>query len=569
LHFGHTFLITLGISVTGIEAFLEVLHRSGVGHIFGNPGTTELPLNAALAGDSRFKYIFGLQEIAIITMAGGYAMASGGVGVANVHISCGLGNAMGMLYNAHCEGTPLMLTVGHQDQRLRLGEPVLEGDVVRVARPWTKWSAEVHRVEDIPTAVRRAIQTALTPPAGPVFLALPLDLQMQSCERFDLSPAHVLDRRVRPPAEALRRAAELLAEAKNPVILAGSRVVESGGIDDLTALAERLGAPVFAEAATSHGRLPMAADHPLYFGSLPLWSPDVHELLAPFDVALAVGMNVLRMYLYHEPERTIPGQLSIVHLDSDPWQIGKNYPVELGLLGDPQAGLAELNELLAQRLDKTHTAAAEARRRQYAAKREADRRELLARIDDERPRRPMTPMVLMEALARALPPKAVVVEEAITTHHTLLEKLGTFKDPTGHFAHRGWALGWGLGTALGVKLAWPDRPVVGLLGDGAAMYGIQGLWSAAHHNIPVTFVIANNSQYKILKVCGDVMSLENLSDPACPGINLTGPAIDFVGLSRALGVEAHQVAEPDELTERLRTSFARDKPLLLEVPQAG
>ncbi len=555
--------------MTGIEAFLEVLHRSGVRHIFGNPGTTELPLNHALVGDGRFQYLFALQEIPVVTMAGGYAMASGQVGLANVHISCGLGNAMGMLYNAYCEGTPLVLTVGHQDQRLRLGEPVLEADVARVARPWTKWSAEVHRVQDIPTAVRRAIQTALTPPTGPVFLALPLDLQMETSDRFDLSAAHVPDRRVRPPLEALWRAADLLAAAKNPVILAGSRVMESGGASELTAVAERLGAPVYAEAGTAHGRLPMATDHPLYFGGLPLWSPDVHKLLAPHDVALAVGLNVLKMYLYHEPERTIPEHVRIVHLDNDPWQIGKNYPVELGLLGDPKAGLSELGDLLAERVTGPAASAAEARRQQYAAQREAERRALLTRIDDERPRRPMTALVLMEALARALPPRAAVIEEAITTHHSLLEKLGTLKDPSGHFAHRGWALGWGLGTALGVKLAWPDRPVVGLLGDGAAMYGIQGLWSAAHHRIPVTFVIANNSQYKILKICGDVMSLEKLSDPACPGMNLTDPAVDFVGLSRALGVEAYRVAEPDELTERLHTSLAGDKPLLLEVPQAG
>jgi benzoylformate decarboxylase len=555
--------------VTGIEAFLEVLHRSGVRHIFGNPGTTELPLNAALVGDSQFQYLFGLHEIPVVTMAGGYAMASGGVGVANVHISCGLGNAMGMLYNAHCEGTPLLLTAGHQDERLRFAEPVLDGDVVRVARPWTKWAAEVHRAEDIPTAVRRAIQTALTPPRGPVFLALPLDLQMQSSERFDLSGAHVPDRGVRPPADALARAAEILATAKNPVILAGSRVMESGGAGELAALAQRLGAPVFAEAATAHGRLPMAADHPLYFGSLPLWSPDVREVLAPFDVALAVGLNVLRMYLYHEPERPIPEHLRVIHLDSDPWQIGKNYAVELGLLGDPRAGLAELHELLKERLTEKQAAETAVRARRYGEQREADRRALRARIDDERPRRPMTSLVLMEALARALPPRAAVIEEAITTHHTLLEKLGVFTDPSGHFAHRGWALGWGLGTALGVKLAWPDRPVVGLLGDGAAMYGIQGLWSAAHHQIPVTFLIANNAQYKILKICGDVMSLEKLSDPACAGMNLSDPAVDFVGLSRALGVEAHRVTEPDELTERLQTSLASDKPLLLEVPIAG
>jgi benzoylformate decarboxylase len=238
--------------MTGIGAFLEMLASAGVDHVFGNPGTTELPLIEALAEDSRFRYVFGIQEIPVVAMADGYAMASGGLGVANVHICCGLGNAMGMLYNAYCEGTPLLLTAGQQDRRLRLGEPVLGGDMVSVTRPWTKWSVEVQRIEDIPAVARRAIQTALTPPTGPVFIALPVDVQMEIFDDFDLTPAHVPHGRVRPPLEALHQAAEILSHAKNPAILAGSRVTEAGAVEDLVALAERLGAPVFAEGTTSH-----------------------------------------------------------------------------------------------------------------------------------------------------------------------------------------------------------------------------------------------------------------------------------------------------------------------------
>ena len=243
--------------MTGIKAFLEILASAGVSHIFGNPGTTELPLNESLAEDARFRYIFGVQEIPVVAMADGYAQASGGLGIANVHICCGLGNAMGMLYNAYCEGAPLLLTAGQQDRRLRFGEPVLEGDMVSVTRPWTKWSAEVQRVQDMPAAARRAVQTALTPPTGPVFLALPVDVQMEMFDNFDLRPAHVPDRRVRPPLDALRSAADILSQSRSPVILAGSRVTESGATANLAALAERLGAPVFAEGTASHGRLPM------------------------------------------------------------------------------------------------------------------------------------------------------------------------------------------------------------------------------------------------------------------------------------------------------------------------
>ncbi len=292
--------------MTGIQVFLEVLARAGVRHIFGNPGTTELPLNDALARDERIRYVFGLHEIPVMAMADGYAMASGRVGVVNLHISCGLGNAMGMLYNAFIEGTPLLVTAGLQDRRLRLGEPVLEGDLATVARPWTKWAVEVARVEDVPSAVRRAVQAALTPPTGPVFVGLPIDLQMEAAEGLDLSPPWIPDRRVRPAREPLERAARLLAAAANPVILAGSRVTESDGCAALGRLAECLGAPVLAEATPTHGRLPLAPDHRLYGGILPYWSPQVHERLQGFDAALAVGLSLFRLYIHQPPEKPLP-----------------------------------------------------------------------------------------------------------------------------------------------------------------------------------------------------------------------------------------------------------------------
>jgi benzoylformate decarboxylase len=555
--------------MNGIEAFLEILAASGLRHLFGNPGTTELPLIEAITRDRRIRYVFGLQEIPVVAMADGYAMASGGIGVVNVHSACGLGNAMGMLYNAYCEGTPLLLTAGQQDRRLRLGEPVLAADLVSVVRPWTKWSYEIERLADLPAATRRALQVARTPPTGPVFLSLPMDLQMEPAEGLDLSPPPALDHRVRPPAEAVRAAADLLARAGNPVILAGSRVVESGGVAALVALAERLGAPVFAECTTSHGRLPMPADHPLYAGILPLWSPDVRERLDGFDVALAVGLNVLRLYIYKEPEGPIPGSLRVIHLDSDPREIGKNVPVAVGLVGDPRTGLEELDGLLRAELPKAKYAGIRLHGESVTVRREIERRMLGSQIAREWRARPMTATVLMAALARALPPGAAVVEEAITTHQNLLEKLGMLKDPTGHFAHRGWALGWGLGCALGVKLAWPERPVVALLGDGAALYGIQGLWSAAHERIPVCIVVCNNTQYRILKVCREVMGLPASDPGASPGLDLVEPEVDFVYLARSLGVAAELILDPDELIDCVRTTLAGAEPRLIEVPIAG
>jgi len=550
---------------TGIEAFLYMLAEAGVRYIFGNPGTTELPLNDALVGDRRIQYLLGLQEVPVMAMADGYAMASRSLGVVNLHISCGLGNAMGMLYNAHREGTPLLITAGQQDRRLMFEEPILHSDMVRVAQPWTKWAVEVDRVEDLPSALRRAIQTALAPPTGPVFLSLPVDLQSEVAE-LDVTPATPLDTRVRPPQAALEKAAEVLAAAENPAILAGSRTVEADAVAALVEVAERLGAPVMHESGTTHGRLAFPTDHPLSALGLPIWSPEVRARLDEFDVVLVVGMDLFRQYVYHEPARAMPEHIRIVHLDPDPWQLGKNYPLEVGLVGDLQAGLAELSTLLEGRMTPDAIAKAKSRMESRASAHRDAREELWLRSNEMTSAHPMAPLALMASLARILPPDVAVVEEAVTTTGTYFERLGALRNTSGYFGHRGWALGWGLGCAVGVQLAWPDRPVLALLGEGAAMYGIQGLWTAAKYRLPVTFVICNNAQYQILKTGARQMQLPSAQQGQFVGLDLTGPEVDVVALARSLGVEAHRVTEPDELAERVADSLAGDVPRLFDVP---
>jgi benzoylformate decarboxylase len=562
------------MALTGIQAFLELLAGCGVKYIFGNPGTTEMPLNDALVTDRRFQYILGLQEVPVMAMADGFAMASGQIGVVNLHISCGLGNAMGMLYNAFREGTPLLVTAGQQDRRLMFEEPILYGQMVEVTRPWTKWSCEVQRVQDLPVAVRRAVQTALTPPTGPVFLSLPIDVQMEQVGQvsnlpaLDLSPIRPLDARVRPPLEAIRRAAELLVNAQNPAILAGSRVTERGAMQQLVAVAERLGAPVITESGTTHGRLAFPSDHPLNGQGLPLWSPEVRERLKEHDVLLVVGMDLLRQYIYFEPSRPIPEHIKLVQIDEDPWQIGKNYAVEVGLVGDTRKTLDELDYDLSELSSTADVARRDERRARHAAAHMAARVTLRKQIESQQALRPMTPLTLMGALAKVLPPDVAVVEEAVTTTNTTFERLGALKNTTGYFGHRGWALGWGLGVSIGVKLAWPERPVLALLGEGAAAYGVQGLWSAARYKLPVVFVICNNAQYQILKLCGKSLSLEQAEHEQFEGCDLIAPELDYLSLARGFGVEAHRITEPDELADRVAAAFKGDQPVLFDVPIA-
>jgi len=548
---------------SGIQAMLEVLAGYGVRYLFGNPGTTELPLMDALAGQDRIRYVLALQEIPAMAIADGYAQAARSPGVVNLHICCGLGNGMGMVFNAFRSGTPLVVTAGQQDRRMMIEEPILWGDMVSVARPWTKWAAEVMRPGDVPCAVRRAVQTAMTPPTGPVFLSLPLDVQTGEAE-MDLTPPRPVDPHRRPAAEGLRQAAALLGGAQNPGILVGSRVGEAGAVGELVAVAERLGAPVIHEASTSHGRVSFPADHPLAAWPLPFWSPDVRDRLAEFDVLLVAGMKLMQQYIYHKP-RPIPEHVKLVQIDDDPWELGKNYPLEVSLAGHPKPALAELAELLAAAMTALQVAAA---RDRGSARAEAHRlqRENLRREAEAQGRlRPIAPLYAMHCLARVLPDNVAVVEESPTTTACYFERVGALKNTSGYFAHRGWALGWGLGCAIGVKLAWPDRPVLAILGDGAAMYGIQGLWTAAHYRIPVTFVVTNNTQYKILKQCAEVLQLpQALAGQYC-GLDVVDPAIDYVALARSLGLAACRVSEPDELSDRVALALAGDAPQLIEV----
>ena len=554
---------------TGIHVLIDMLAAAGVKYVFGNPGTTELPLNDALVERSDVEYIHALQEVPATAIADGYAMASGVPGVVNLHICCGLGNAMGMLYNAYRENTPLLLIAGQQDRRLVFDEPILAGDMVSTTRPWTKWACEVNRVEDLPSAIRRAVQTAMTPPTGPVFLSLPLDVQTEVMpEPVDCTMSALPDVHVRPPTQAIRQASELLRKAKRPVILVGNRICESGAIDELVAVADRLGAPVIHEAFTTHGRISFPTDHPLFAAPLPMFADQIRERLeeGQFDAILVAGMKFFQFYIYSAPNRPLPDGIKIVHLDDDPWELNKNYPVDVGVIGHPKESLAELDAILDEQMSTQQCDTATTRRVEWIDAIAAERKSLREKAKSESDKRPLYPLTLMETVASVLPKNAAVVEEAPTTTAHYLERVGAIKNPSGYFAHRGWALGWGLNCTIGVQLAWPDRPTLGIIGEGSAMYGIQGLWTAARYRIPATFLIPNNAEYRILKKCAKMIDLPYACQDQFLGLDLDCPKIDFVALARSLGVEAFRATEPEEVAELLTASFAAEVPQLIEVP---
>jgi benzoylformate decarboxylase len=546
--------------MSGKRAFLDLLRQEGVEIVFGNPGTTELPLMDAFAVEHDIRYILGLQEAALMAMADGYAQASGKLAVLNLHVAPGLGNAMGMLYDAQKAGSPILLTTGQQDMDYAVAEPILWADLPTLARPFVKWATEVHRVSDLPRLVHRAAKTALAPPTGPVFLSLPGDILKDEGEIDMLAPTRVAPR-VRGDAAAIAAAAEILAQAKHPVIIAGDAVAQSHAHAELVELAELLGAPVYAEFVPSRATFP--SSHPLSRGQILRSQAGVRQALDPHDVLFSVGGDLFTWSLPSKVEPLPPG-MRLIHLDTDPWEIGKNYPAEAAILGDPKATLPELTAATRERMSSGARGAARERLTTASEAIRAEREALKAKARSLAGHVPVQPLALLEAIGEMLPPNAVVIEEALSSAPGIRSLIRS-DDPQSYFGLRGGGIGWGLPAAIGAKIALPDRPVVGLIGDGSAMYTIQALWTAAHYRIPVVIVILNNTSYRILKQRLHALRGHAEQVDAYVGMELTDPPVDFIGLARSLGVNAERASTVKEATDLVAKGLKSDTTLLIDV----
>lgn len=547
--------------MTGQRAFLEILREEGVELIFGNPGTTELALMDALANETSIRYVLALQEAAVVAMADGYAQAGARLGVVNLHAAPGLGNGIGMLYDAQKSGAPLLVTAGQHDQVFGLTEPNLWAELPPIARPFVKWSYEVHRVADLPRAMRRAIKVALTPPTGPVFLSIPGDVLLAEAE-LDLGAPTRVAPRMRGDAAAVARAAERLAGAARPVIFAGDAVAKSDAFAELVVLAELLSAPVYMEGAASTAVFP--STHPLFAGHSGRLGPKLRATLSAHDVLFSVGADLFLLSLPSAVE-PMPEGLAVLHLDTDPWEIGKNYPEEVGILGDPKATLPEITALLSARLGEAGRARAAARRAEVEGTIAASRAALRAAAAAEAARTPIRPTALMAAIGAALPANAVVIEETLSSQGRMNELIPSL-DARSYFGMRGGGIGWGLPAAIGAKLAQPERPLVALIGDGSALYTCQGLWTAANQGLRgLVFVILNNGGYRILKQRARDMRGAVAQTGRFIGMNIAEPAIDYPGLARSFGLAATRVGTLDELRAALAAGLAGDRPHLIDV----
>jgi len=546
--------------ISGRQAFLEVLKQEGVQYLFGNPGSTELPLMDALVERREFRYFLGLHEGVAISMADGYARASGKMGVVNVHISPGIGNSMGMLYDAYKAGSPLLVTAGQHDQSFAVTEPILWSDLPDVARPYVKWSFEIRRLEDLPRAVHRAAKVATSPPTGPVFLSLPMDVLNAEGE-VDLGAPTRVDPWTRPSRASVEAAAEMLSKAKQPIIIAGDAVARSNAHAELARLAELVGAPVYQQTVSGTCNFPTS--HPLSLGPLLRNQEATRAALQEADLLFSVGAELFTMSLPSEVDPMPPG-LAIIHLDLDPWEIGKNYPARIAVLGDPKETLPELATMLDGRLNSQRRKEAELRLEQVRKRKEKGLAELRERAIKERKRVPITPLAFMEVICDSLPGDAVVVDETISSGRELRALLRS-EDAKSYFGLRGGGIGWGIPAALGVKVALPDRPLVALIGDGSALYSYQGLWTAAHYGLAVVFVICNNTGYRILKERTYALGSFSAKTDSYIGMDLERPEIDFVGLARALGVPGERCQKIQEVKPALARALKHGGPLLIDI----
>ena len=543
--------------ITGRSAFLALLKDEGITHLFGNPGTTELPIMHALKDHPDLTYVMAMQESLVVAIADGYSRASGKLVACNVHVAPGLGNALGSLFNAKFTGTPMILTAGQQEQGHGLMEPVLYGPLVQMAEPLVKWAVEVTRLDDLPRIVRRAAKIATTPPTGPVFISLPGDI-LNSEAGIELGRSTRVDTRVKPSDESLQALVARILKAQRPVIIAGDEIVKSDALAEAALLAATLGAPAY-QCSTPYGAH-FLSESPCFMGALSRLQKQVREVLSPYDLMIVLGADPLRMSVYSEVD-PLPDGMGIVQVGLVDWDLAKNYGAEIALKAD----VKETLRALVPALKVAGGSALESRAKKgvadLAAKNwSARRKPLMEQIARSAGKSPIEPDYLSLQVVEAMPDNAILVDEGLTSGRQLLS-LRPHRDRYGYHALASGGIGWGLPASVGVSLANPERPVVCYSGDGSAMYSIQSLWTAAHHKLPLNVVICNNGGYRIIKQ----RLLAFHGDDHYVGMDFVDPPVDFCGMAKSLGLEAIRIIDPAELKPKLSDAFKRPGAKLIEV----
>jgi benzoylformate decarboxylase len=510
------------------EAVFDLLRGLQMTTVFGNPGSTELPFLDRWPND--FHYVLGLQEASVVGMADGYAKATGRAAFCNLHSAAGVGHALGNIYNAYRNQTPLVISAGQQSRSLLPMNPFLgASEAASFPKPYVKWSCEPARGEDVPAALAHAYHIATQRPYGPTLVSIPFDDWGVRTRRVSV---RVVSSDIAPDPKALEALAQTLNEARRPVIVAGAEIDQDNAGEGMVALAERLAAPVWAAPFAS--RVVFPEEHELFAGFLTAAPEAVSRALSGYDVVLVIGAPV---FTFH-----VPGECALFSSGARIFQLTADgealaaAPAGTGILGSLRQALPALVEQVNQR-----ERSAPPRKRPPAPK----------------PDHPIKVDYLMHMLSRLMPREAIVMEEAPVHRPALQAHLPIRAYGAFHTMASG-GLGYSLPAAVGVSLADRSRRVVCIIGDGSTMYSFQALWTAVQHKLPLTVIVLNNQGYGALRSFGQVLQIRD-----APGFDL--PGLDFVALAKGVGCDAHKVERAEEITETLTRAWEKTTPFLIEV----
>jgi benzoylformate decarboxylase len=551
-----------GKSRTGRFAIIEQFLTDGIHYMFGNPGTVEQGFLDALEAYPDFKYILTLQESIAVGIGDGYARATRKPTIVQLHSGVGLGNGIGMMYQAMRGQSPLVIIASEAGIRYDAMDSQMAADLVSMARSVTKWSTRVVHSESVLRVLRKAIKIAATPPMGPVFVCLPMDV-LDAPNTEPVVPTSFPVTRVSPDDSIIDQATALLKDAKKPLIIMGDGIAFSDAQKELVRIAELLGAEVWG-ANSSEFNIPER--HPLYKGQLGhMFGSSSSKITAQADAVLICGTYVFPE-VFPALEAVFAPDAKVVHIDLNLYEIAKNFPVTLGVLGDPKLTLNCLAESLATQMTAQQKDAARVRADQIGEAKHQAHIGQLAKDESIRDDVPLHASRFITDLAAYLPKDAIIFDEALTCSPELTRYLPP--SLPGHFFQtRGGSLGVGIPGALGLKLANPDKMVIGFTGDGGSMYTIQALWTAAHHNIGAKFVICNNQSYMLLKL--NILQywrergIQEHDFPA--SFDLLNPVVDFAALSQSMGVPAVRVEKPDEIQPAIEQMLVHNGPFLIDL----
>ncbi len=546
----------------GAEILLEILRSEGTQFIFGNPGTTELPLIDALVVNPDFRYVWGLQEATAVGMADGYAQASGKPAFVNLHTSGGLGHGMGAIMNAKIARAPMVVTAGQQDLRHILADPLLAADLVGMASPVAKWCFEPNSLDDLPLILRRAFHSSMSPPRGPVFLSLPMNILDEIGSPRVVPPSRIELSNVGVGLKEL--ASGLLRFNRGrTVIVAGNDIAELGLGKAIARVAELIGAPVYGASWPSVNNY--ASIDPFWRGSLPTTAQGISETLGRYDCLLGLGGKSLVSIVYTMRD-PIPDSIEFYHISEDANDLGYNDAPKLGIFGNVRATL----EALAHELEpKVPSAIIKQNIEDARQQKDILWRELMERADaairgDEK----IEPIVAAREVLRPLPDGFSLVDEAPCSN-LFTQAMHRSTGGRQYFHNRGGALGWGMPAAIGVSLARDHAPVLCMVGDGSAMYSPQALWSAVHEEVPVVFVVLNNLEYGILKNFMLSQPQYNAKEHGFLAMDICQPKVDFQSLARSMGVESTLVGSHRKISEAVEAALNTGKPHLIEIAVTG